>query len=132
MARLDTRLYWVNPYDPFTAGSDSVAHSGRVQSIRTPVSGVAGKMMLVRYRLASRAEILAWQALAEGYTTFNTTALHSSFVTGHIVRFAQQNPMSIPTNELGLRDIDINDDDTFTDKPGFDYWNGILRLIIVT
>lgn len=131
MARLATRLYWVNPYDSFSAGSDRVAHNGKVVSVRTTVSGNIGKAMIVRYRLAGRAEILSWKALAEGFTTFNTTALHSSFVTGHTVRFAQQNPLTYE-NELGLRDIDINDDDTFSDKPGYDYWNGTMRLIIVS
>ena len=88
--------------------------------------------MIVNYRLASRAQIFAWQALAEGTDSFNTTVLHSSFITGHTVMFASKNPMTPPENELGLKDIDIDDDATFIEKPGFDYWRGALNLIIVT
>lgn len=131
MSRPTPRFYWVNRYQPFTAGKDSVAHNGRVVTTAAETDGDKGKLMIVSYRLATRAQVLAWKALAEGFTTFNTTSIHSTFTTGKTVRFARREALTW-SNELGLRDIDIGDDDTFTNKPGFDYWRGSLKLIIVS
>lgn len=131
MARATTRMYWLNRYQPFTVGKDAVAHNGRTVTTSAVTDGDKGKPMIVMYRLASRTEVLAWKALAEGFSTFSTTSLHSDFVTGKTVRFARNGALTYE-NELGLRDIDIGDDTTFSNKPGFDYWKGVLRLIIVS
>lgn len=128
MSRPTPRFYWINRHQPFTVGKQTVAHNGRVAIMRTATSGNIGKPMVVRYRLASAAEVLAWKALAEGFTSFNTTSIHSTFTTGKTVIFTSTNPVTYE-NELGLRDIDIGED--FTGREGLNYWNGTLNLIIV-
>lgn len=128
MTALVPRFYWVNRHQPFTVGKQTIAHNGRVAIMRTATSGNIGKPMLVRYRLATAAQILAWKSLAEGFTSFNTTSIHATFTTGKTVIFSSSSPITYE-NELGLQDIDIGDD--FSSKEGFDLWRGTLSLIIV-
>jgi len=124
------RFYWVNRYDPFMVGNQTPGHNGKVATVRSQTDGNKGKPMAIRFRLATRAQVLAWKVLAEGFTTFLTTEIDSTCDWGYTVTFNVKNPI-VFENEFGLQDIDIGDDDTFTAKPGFDLWRGMLNLIIV-
>lgn len=131
MARPDPYFFWVNRYNPYMIGNESPAHEGRAAIMRTTPSGSKGEPMIVVYRIATAAQVLAWKNLAEGFTTFNTTSIHSTFITGHTVMFSMQNPL-VYDNELGLKDIDIGDSTLLAAKPGFDYWRGTMSLIIIS
>lgn len=127
-------LFWINRYDPFIIGGETAAQSGKVATWNMSLSSSAGKQMIVEFRMARRAHVLAWIALVNN-NPFNTTSLAAYFSTGHTVIFARKNPI-VPINEVLKGDYDIGQNifnSAHTDyRPGFDWWRGTLNLRIVT
>jgi hypothetical protein len=127
-------LLWKNRRVPYHIASINSAHSGRVSMVKTAVSGLIGSPMIVEYTLAKRGHLATWLALIDS-NPFATTSLASYFSTGYTVIFNPQNPITWDNMVLkGPIDIDqsIFDATSLDYKPGFDYWQGILSLIITT